>query len=71
MDAEWRREKLAVLLEKVDRGSVNGIGCGFYNITLATLLDSMNLLEGKTSLEGFIGTQTHVPSSNNHSSCST
>ena len=39
MDAEWRREKLAVLLEKVDRGSVNGIGCGFYNINLATLLD--------------------------------
>ena len=39
MDAEWRREKLAVLLEKVDRGSVNGIGIGFYNINLATLLD--------------------------------
>ena len=36
MDAEWRREKLEVLLEKVDRGRVNGLGCDFYDINLAT-----------------------------------
>lgn len=29
MDAEWRREKLEVLLEKVDRGRVNSLGCDF------------------------------------------
>ena len=32
MDAEWRCEKLAVLLEKVDRGRVNGLGLDFYDI---------------------------------------
>ena len=36
MDAEWRCEKLAVLLEKVHRGWVNGLGCDFYDINLAT-----------------------------------
>lgn len=36
MDATWREEKLAVLLEKVDRGRVNGLGCNFYDVNLAT-----------------------------------
>lgn len=29
MDAEWRREKLEMLLEIIDRGRVNGLGCDF------------------------------------------
>lgn len=36
MDAEWRREKLEVLLEKVDRGRVNSMGCEFFDHSLAT-----------------------------------
>lgn len=36
MDAEWRREKLEVLLEKVDRGRVNSLGCDFFDNSLAT-----------------------------------
>lgn len=36
MDAEWRREKLEILLEKIDRGRVNGLGCDFFDNNLAT-----------------------------------
>ena len=36
MDATWREEKLTVLLEKVDRQRVNGLGCYFYDVNLAT-----------------------------------
>ena len=36
MDAEWWREKLPVLLEKVDRDRVNGLVCDFYDINIAT-----------------------------------
>ena len=35
MDAEWKARQLTVLLEKIDRGRVNGIGCQFFNINLA------------------------------------
>ena len=35
MDATWREEKLTVLLEKVDRQRVNGLGCYFYDVNLA------------------------------------
>lgn len=34
MDVEWRREKLEVLLEKVDRGRVNSLGCDFFDNSL-------------------------------------
>lgn len=36
MDAEWRREKLEILLEIIDRGRVNGLGCDFFDNNLAT-----------------------------------
>ena len=36
MDATWREEKLTVLLEKVDRRRVNGLGCYFYDVYLTT-----------------------------------
>lgn len=34
MDVEWRWEKLEVLLEKVDRGRVNSLGCDFFDNSL-------------------------------------
>lgn len=34
MDADWRREKLEILLEKIDRGRVNGLGCNFFLIVI-------------------------------------
>lgn len=36
MNADWRREKLEILLEKIDRGRVNGLGCNFFDSNLAT-----------------------------------
>lgn len=34
MDVEWRWEKLEILLEKIDRGRVNGLGCDFFDNNL-------------------------------------
>lgn len=36
MDADWRREKLEILLEKIDRGRANGLGCNIFDSNLAT-----------------------------------
>lgn len=36
MDAEWRRVKLEVLLERVNRGRVNSLGCDCFYNSLAT-----------------------------------
>lgn len=27
MDANWEREKLEILIDKIDRGRINGLGC--------------------------------------------
>lgn len=48
MDADWRREKLEILLEKIDRGRVNGLGCNFFDSNLATNRRQMGNNTGPT-----------------------
>lgn len=46
MDADWRREKLEILLEKIDRGRVNGLGCDFFDTYLANNRRRRGAIEG-------------------------